>query len=186
MNKIFKKIYISLLFSLVLFFLFPSFSSIAALSSAVGTDPVEFLEKVAEWIADVVIYASVVMGLVAAFWFIISGGKPDSVTKGREALKWTVIGLAVVILANPILDIIRAQLGTGSDVKTILNTVVGYLQTIGGPVAIVSFLWGSALYTTGIEKNIKKAHIIFLWTSIGVAVILVASSIEAFVRYFIS
>ncbi len=183
--SLFKKISLSFILVFLFFLIFSFQANAVPVKSYLGAKTfAELVKGIIEWVADIAVYASVVMGLVASFWFITSGGKPESITKGRDALKWTVIGLIVVIVANPILDIIKAQVGT--DIKTTLEKVVGYLQTIGGPLAIVSYLWGSVLYTTGIKKRIEAAHKIFLWTSIGVAVILVASSIEAFVRYFIS
>jgi hypothetical protein len=59
------------------------------------------------------------------------------------------------------------------------------MRNIGGPIAIVMYLYGSFLYVSGNPKNAEKGMKVLLWTSVAVAIIMIATSIESIVRYFI-
>lgn len=124
------------------------------------------------------------IGLWAAFLFITAAGDPKKITQGKQALTWAVVGLAVVLLANSITQITQSTIGGGT-IEGILDKLIGYARNIGGPVAIVMFLVGSFMYATGQPKNIQTALKIFLWTSAGIAVIMIASSIQVIVKFFI-
>jgi hypothetical protein len=59
------------------------------------------------------------------------------------------------------------------------------MRNIGGPIAIVMYLYGSFLYVSGNPKNAEKGMKVLLWTSVAVAIIMIATSIESIVRSFI-
>jgi hypothetical protein len=46
---------------------------------------------------------------------------------------------------------------------------------IGGPIAIIMFLYGGFLMGTGTPDNIKKAKNVFIWTSVALGIISVFS-----------
>lgn len=151
-------------------------------SRGIGT----IIRDIITFLIDLSIPFSILMGLIAAGHFITSGGNPQKVKKGISALTGAVVGLAVVLTAYSIFGIVQSQIAGASTTRALIYSIVGYLQTLGGPIAIVAFLWGAFLYSTGIPAKIKAAYQIFLWVSIGLAIILTATSIEVFVRYFLT
>ncbi|MDD4412919.1 MAG: hypothetical protein PHR00_04750 [Patescibacteria group bacterium] len=145
------------------------------------------LASVSKWVLALASPLAILMGIWAAVLFITAGGDPGKVKQGREALQWAVIGLAVVLLANSLVGIVQTKLGEAdSNINSLINVVVNYLQLIGGPLAIIMFIMGAFLYATGNPKNITKANQIFLWTSVGLVLLLIATSIEGIIRYLLT
>lgn len=145
------------------------------------------IANVSGWVFALASPLTILMGIWAAVLFISAGGSPDKIKQGKQTLTWAVIGLAVVLLANSLVGIVQTKLNeANNDIKGVITVVVNYLQLIGGPLAIVMFLVGAFLYATGSPKNIAKANQIFIWTSIGLVVLLVVTSIEGIVRYLIT
>lgn len=145
----------------------------------------DVLQSVVRFLIDLAVPFSVLMCVVAAVFFMTAGGNAQKVKQGMTALTGAVLGLLVVIIAYPILGIVQSQL-VGGTFRDVIYSIIGYLQTIGGPLAILMFLWGAFLYTTGSPAKIKVAYQIFIWVSVGVAIIMVATSVEMFIRYFLS
>lgn len=182
--KLNKKNYI--IISAVLLLGLFAFSTKAALINPLGVGTFgEFIDRVIGWAAGIAVPLAILMTIFAALMFMTAGGSPERVKKGVNALTWAVIGLGVVIFANPLLGIVEGQVGAGDDIESVLGSIINYLQLIGGPLAILMFIWGALLLSTGNMNKIKSAYSIFLWTSIGVAIILVASGISGIVSYFI-
>lgn len=150
-----------------------------------GKDIPTVLQSMVSFLIDLAVPFSVLMGLVAGGFFLTAGGSVEKVKQGMAALTGAVVGLVVVIIASPILGLVQAQL-IGNTIKDVIYNIVSYLQTLGGPLAIVMFLWGGFLYMTGVPAKIKTAMQIFLWVSVGIIIIMAATSIELFVKYFLS
>jgi len=68
----------------------------------------------------------------------------------------------------------------------LIKDVVDIIMQIGLVVAVVAIIWAGFLYVTaqGSEEKVKKAHSIFLWTIVGVAIILGAKVIVEVVENF--
>lgn len=68
----------------------------------------------------------------------------------------------------------------------LIKNVVDIIMQIGLVVAVVAIIWAGFLYVTaqGSEEKVKKAHSIFLWTIVGVAIILGAKVIVEVVKNF--
>lgn len=142
-------------------------------------------------IAQIISFASslvtpvvVLVSLYAAFVILTAAGEPKKITKGKQALTWTMVGLAIILVSNGLLGIVRSTASAG-DVKTLIGQIITYMRNIGGPIAIVMYLYGSFLFVSGNPKSAEKGMKVLLWTSVAVAIIMVATSIEGIVKYFL-
>jgi hypothetical protein len=152
-----------------------------------ATDIKGIIAGISNWVLLLASPLAILMGIWAAVLFISAGGSPERIKQGKATLTWAVIGLAVVLLANSMVNIIQTKIGeTGNTPEGIIAVLTKYLPIIGGPLAIVMFIIGAFLYATGNPKNITKANQIFIWTSVGLVLLILASSIGTIIRYFIT
>jgi hypothetical protein len=153
-----------------------------------STNPIpQFITRISGYIFAIASPLAILMGIWAAILFISAGGDPGKVKQGKDTLTWAVVGLAVVLLANSLVNIVQTKIGeTGNTPEGVIKVLTNYLPTIGGPLAIVMFIIGALLYATGNPKNITKANQIFIWTSVGLVLLILAASIGTIVRNFIT
>jgi hypothetical protein len=76
-----------------------------------ATDLMDVIEKVTTAIRDLAIPVAVVMILWAGFNFLTAAGNPAKITKGKQILLWTVVGLAIVFIGGGFVDLIRSVIG---------------------------------------------------------------------------
>ena len=78
-------------------------------SAAVDTPEkvVGLIDTLAVWLYNILIAASVVMIIIAAFEFLNSGGDQEKVTKAKERIIYAVIAVAVAILATGIIKLVQ-------------------------------------------------------------------------------
>ena len=67
----------------------------------------ELIEKITNLLIQLGLALIILMVLVGALYIMISGGDPKKVTKGKNIIKWTALGLAVVLLARALLTLIK-------------------------------------------------------------------------------
>ncbi len=153
-----------------------------------GNNPIpQFITRISGYVFAIAGPLAILMGIWAAVLFITAAGDPGKVKQGKATLTWAVIGLAVVLLANSMVNIVQTKIGeTGNTPEGVIKVLTNYLPTIGGPLAIVIFVIGAFLYATGNPQNISKANQIFIWTSVGLVLLIAAASIGTIVRYFIT
>ena len=142
-----------------------------------------FIENVSSYLLGLAAPLAVLISLWAAFILMTAAGDPKRITAGHQTLMWAVIGLAVIILSRAMLQITQTTVAAGAP-EAIIQKLIGYARNIGGPIAIVMFLYGGLLLSTSQPEKIKTAYKIFLWTSVAIAIIALASSIEAIVLFF--
>jgi len=51
------------------------------------------------------------MIIIGAFYLITASGDPDRVNTGRKIITWTIVGIAVVLLAASLIPVIKEILG---------------------------------------------------------------------------
>ena len=144
----------------------------------------ELIRSVTTYILGLVGPIAVLISLWAAFLLMTAAGDPKRITAGHQTLMWAVIGLAVIILSSAFLNITQTTIAAGTP-EGIIQKLIDYARNIGGPIAIVMFLYGGFLLSTSQPEKIKTAYKIFLWTSIGVAIIIISSSIQRIVLFFL-
>lgn len=142
------------------------------------------IKNITTYILGLVGPIAVLISLWAAFLLMTAAGDPKKVTAGHQTLTWAVIGLAVVILSSAFLSMTQTVIGAGMP-ESIIQKLITYARNIGGPIAIIMFLYGGFLITTGQPKKIQTAYQIFLWTSVAIAIIAISSSIQTIVLFFL-
>lgn len=146
-----------------------------------------------------IIAAYLVLGYViyGGYLYTFSGGDPGKVATGKKTLSQAFIGLAIVMLANVILNTIRIALGAnfaancaasqcvnpGEMVTHAVQWVIG----IAGAVSAIFVVYGGISYTTsaGDPGKVKKAKDMILYSLIGLAIVALAEIITAFVTNLI-
>lgn len=72
----------------------------------------ELIEAIIDFIFWVAVALAPLMVLIGAFYFITSGGDPAKIQTAKNIILYTVIGLAIVMLAKGIIGAIKMVLGT--------------------------------------------------------------------------
>ena len=67
--------------------------------------------KTTNWIFIGVMAISAVVAILGGYFIITAGGNAEQVTKGRDYIKNSIIGLVIALLANAIPTVIRNVLG---------------------------------------------------------------------------
>lgn len=105
MNSFFKKIFF---FSVLFFLLIPFFTE------AITIEPfIEFptFKELINAILDFISWAAVVIApiliIIAAFYFLTSGGDPEKVRTAKRIIFYTILGLIIILLARGLPGIIR-------------------------------------------------------------------------------
>ena len=168
--------------------------------------PSEDQLKVGIWIAvanvltDVtVIAAYLVIGytIYGGYLYIFSRGESGKVATGKSALTQAFIGLAIVLLANVILNSIRIALGANfnqncattnacydmGSAGTMITNTIAWVVGIAGLIAAIFVVYGGISYSTsaGDPGKVKKAKDMIMYALIGLAIVALAEIIIGFV-----
>jgi type IV secretory pathway VirB2 component (pilin) len=90
------------------------------ISQAGDTTPVmDWVSKqVIPWILMGVGILAVIMIIVSAIRITTSGGNPEKVKSGKNTLLWSVIGLAIALLATVIVNLVISVANTADNAQT--------------------------------------------------------------------
>jgi len=69
--------------------------------------------KATNWVFIGVMAISAIMAIMGGYFILTAGGNADQVTKGRDFIRNSIIGLTVALLANAIPAVVRNVLGLG-------------------------------------------------------------------------
>lgn len=148
-----------------------------------------------------VLAAYLIVGYVVygGYLYLLSNGDASKINSGKKTLTQAFIGLAIVILANAILNTIRIALGNVnltanclenenaagcvSNVDDMIIGAVNWTITVVGLVALIFVVYGGILYITssGDSGKIKKAKDTILYSLIGLTIVALAWIITNFV-----
>ncbi|MBR2710041.1 hypothetical protein IKF02_00185 [Candidatus Saccharibacteria bacterium] len=141
-----------------------------------------------------VIATYLVLGYViyGGYLYVFSSGDPSKVSAGKKTLTHAFTGLAIVILANVILNTIRITLlgangsfsdVTGTNAKDMVTGMISWAISIAGVVSLIFIVIGGVNYTTsaGDPSKIQKAKQTILYALIGLAIVALAEIITAVV-----
>ncbi|PJE76385.1 hypothetical protein COV05_04825 [Candidatus Uhrbacteria bacterium CG10_big_fil_rev_8_21_14_0_10_48_16] len=108
-----KKYYFLLLSSLLV--LVPNVLLGATLDNPLGTTNIrEVIARIIQSILGVTGSLALLMFIYGGFLFLISAGEAERVKKGKEVMKWAILGLVVIIGAYMIVSTIVTALETGT------------------------------------------------------------------------
>jgi len=105
MSSCFKKI----IFLIILF----SFLSPVFVKAAVLPNPLEWdtIEEVIVGVIDFILWIAIalvpLMIIIAAFFFLTSGGNPERVSTAKNIIFWTIIGFTIVLLAKGVVSMVK-------------------------------------------------------------------------------
>ena len=71
----------------------------------------ECIEKIIGFVLWVATAIVPIMIIVAGFLFLTSGGDPEKARTAKRIIFWTVIGLAIILLAKGIISVIKQIIG---------------------------------------------------------------------------
>ena len=142
-----------------------------------------------------VVAAYLVLGYViyGGYLYTFSEGEPGKVMTAKKTLSQAFIGLAIVMLANVILNTIRVALGANfnadcvnaqcADPGTMATTAVQWVIGVAGVVSAIFVVYGGISYMTssGDPGKIQRAKSMITYALIGLAIVALAQIITAFV-----
>lgn len=75
-----------------------------------GGDLGKLLEKIGETIIDLAIPIAVILIIWIGIQFMTAQGNPEKINKAKKALFWVIIGLAIILIGNGFVSLIRSIL----------------------------------------------------------------------------
>jgi len=146
----------------------------------------KLVASIADWLVGIVAGIAVIMIMVGGFMYVTSIGDPTKTKKGVEYIKNSVIGLAIILGADIIIDEIRyltGAEGAGGGFSVFANTFIGWFLTIIIGVSVLMIMYAGFLFLTGGEEptKITQAKSIVKYTVIGIIVAILSASIINFV-----
>jgi L-cystine uptake protein TcyP (sodium:dicarboxylate symporter family) len=110
------KTYLKIIFSILLFsLLIPLSAKAITFENPFKTKSFEeLIDAIIDFIFLVAIAIVPIMIIVAAFYFLTSGGNSEKVNTAKKIILYTFIGLFIVLLGKGIVAIIKQVLGGGS------------------------------------------------------------------------
>lgn len=134
--------------------------------------------------------------IYGGYLYVFSRGDPTKVANGKKTLTQAFIGLAIVILANVIMNSIRIALlgANGSfaencatseciNASTMFSNAIQWIVGIAGAVSLIFIVYGGILYTTssGEPSKLEQAKKMILYALIGLIIVAITEIIIAFV-----
>jgi len=110
MVKMFNKIIIFALFSVLLFPLF-TYADVTFDSPINATSVEAVITGIVNWTYTIALVVAPLMIIVGAFYLITAAGDPERVNTGKKIITWTIVGIVVVLLAGSVKAIIESLLG---------------------------------------------------------------------------
>lgn len=118
---------------------------------------------------------------------VLLGGNEEEVSKDKKNIFYGMLGLVVILMANPIVNKIFFKIDTskypgleavqpGIDPKRLVGEIAGMtnlVAAIAGPFALLSLVAGGLMYILagGDEEKTGKAKKIIMWSLIGLVII---------------
>ena len=146
--------------------------------------------------------AYLVVGYViyGGYLYTLSGGEASKVATGKKAIYQAFIGLAIVLLANIILNSIRLALGNvdfsknyvyknqGVDPLNLFTSALSWVIGIAGFVSAIFVVYGGISYSTsaGDPGKLKKAKDMITYALIGLAIVALSETLVIFISNAIS
>ena len=153
---------------------------------------------------DITTIASyLVLGFViyGGYLYILSGGDVGKATAGKRTLTNAFIGLAIVLLANIIINTIRIAFLSNAvnagqncaetacvDANTLVSNLIGWIIGVTGLVAVIFVVIGGVGYMTsaGDPSKVQKSRKTLTYALIGLAIVGLSGIITAFVTNLIN
>ena len=109
-----KKTIILINFALFVFLFFPFLvRGLEITNPLTDSDIGAIIKNIWRFLFMVALGVVPIMAIVAGFMFLSAGGNPEKIKKAKELLLWLAVGVAIILLAGGIVDLIKRILGVG-------------------------------------------------------------------------
>jgi len=112
MKKIFNKIILFTLLSVLLMPLFVFGEEVTFDNPITATSVQEVIKAVFIWVYGIAFALVPLMILIGAFYILTAAGDAEKINTGKKIIWWTVIGLGIVILSTGVSELIKNLLNT--------------------------------------------------------------------------
>ncbi|PJC37320.1 hypothetical protein CO046_01110 [Candidatus Peregrinibacteria bacterium CG_4_9_14_0_2_um_filter_53_11] len=142
----------------------------------------------------VITFIKYIVGSVAVLFIVRSGlrlvtlgGTEDEVGKDKKNIGYALLGLVIILMANPIINNVFFKIDTsqypgidavrpGIDAAQLVKEIAGVtniIAALAGPFALLSLMAGGLMYALGAgdDARIEKAKKIITWSLIGIVII---------------
>jgi hypothetical protein len=125
-------------------------------------------------------------GIIYSGWlYILSAGDQAKADKGKKGLLYSVIGIAIAVLAKAIISVSKSTINTFNDAtsvvgpNSIFTKATGQIAIISGMLAFIYLVYSGILYLTssGNPDNAKKGLQGVINAAIGIVIIVAAWAI---------
>lgn len=127
---------------------------------------------------------AVVMIIYSGIQFITSSGDPGKATKARQTLLFSLVGLAVIVLAYAITNFATSKfVGSAGDAEGLIGQITSGAFYVVGVLAVVMIIYSGMryIYSGGNASQAQKARQSLLYSVVGLAVAILAYAIINFV-----
>lgn len=69
------------------------------------------IDNISNWLLFLAVAAAIIMIIIGAYYYIFSFGDANKATKGKTIVLWAVVGMAVVIMARVIVNVVTGFVG---------------------------------------------------------------------------
>ena len=76
-----------------------------------GENIIDILGIIANFIFNLGVPVAVIIIIISGIRMLVSGGKPANYQKGVDGLKWSIVGLAVLLIGKGFFSLIKTFLG---------------------------------------------------------------------------
>ncbi len=156
-----------------------------------NTNANEIIENVIGTMLSVTTTLAVFTIVIAGMFLVLSIGEEGQKDKAKKIIQYTVIGLAVILLAEVIIETVKAVISGDSGtaqvlvtgvVLSILSVILNVVTTLAVLMIVVAGLY--LILSLGEEGQKDKAKKIILYCIIGIVIILFSRAIVVFVNSF--
>lgn len=152
----------------------------------------DFICKITVFFSQTIVPpVAVLMTLIVGFMYLISQGDPRKVSAVNKTLVFTVIGIAVLLLAPAIVSLVADIFGgsfaqtscsvqaTTNIIKDTLIRIVNWMAWLMAIASVCAGLYAAFLYLTaaGRTDQIPKANRVMVFTIIGIIIAVISFSI---------
>lgn len=152
-----------------------------------NSDQIADIEGTKAIVQKIISYLQLVIGVISSIFMFYAGGKfvtqgddEDAIESAKKTFVFGLIGLAVVILADPLVNNVfypaSGKPGT-EEAREFTKQIIGLVRFVLNFLAVVTFIafvYAGYLYTTsfGDDEKHEQAKNIFIGSAIGIVLIL--------------
>jgi len=127
--------------------------------------------SVIQWLLTIAVPLMAIMTIWGAVLLMTAMGNPQKIKQAQNSLGWSVAGLVLIIVLEGLFRFGQTTIAGATGLSDLLNKIQQYLLIVGGPLAIIMFLYGSFLIGTAKPESVKTGKNILIWTAVALAII---------------